>query len=117
MEFMNYLELPPTKSACSDDILENGSMTLESTYLCNESSGKESKKQKKVENSPFHNYQKHLNNALKQLVIVPKVSSEDEEYKIAARDLWKAYSEGDIKTKKILHFIFNEKNEHSIKEA
>jgi hypothetical protein len=29
------------------------------------------KKGKKVENSPFHNYQKHLNNALKKLIIVP----------------------------------------------
>jgi len=32
---------------------------------------KSDKKIKKVENSPFHNYQKHLNNALKKLVIVP----------------------------------------------
>lgn len=47
-------------------------------------------------------------------MIVPQVCSDDEEFKIAARDIWKAYVEGEIKTKKILHFVFNEKNEHSI---
>lgn len=70
-----------------------------------------------MENSPFHNYQKHLNNALKKLVIVPNVCTDDEEFKIAARDIWKAYVEGEIKTKKILHFVFNERNEHAINEG
>jgi hypothetical protein len=70
-----------------------------------------------VENSPFHNYQKHLNNALKKLVILPNLVGSDEEYKMAARDLWRIYSAGDVKTKKILHFIFNEKNEHSINDC
>jgi hypothetical protein len=35
------------------------------------------KKIKKVENSPFHNYQKHLNNALKKLIIVPDFREDD----------------------------------------
>ncbi len=52
------------------------------------------KKGKKVENSPFHNYQKHLNNALKKLVILPHLSSSDEEFKLAARDIWGAYVSG-----------------------
>lgn len=70
-----------------------------------------------MENSPFHNYQKHLNNALKKLVIVPNLGTSDEEFKLAARDIWRAYVEGEIKTKKILHFVFNEKNEHAVTEA
>ena len=70
------------------------------------------KKIKKVENSPFHNYQKHLNSALKKLVIVPSFEEADEAYKHAAREIWNAYVAGDVKTKKILHFVFNERNEH-----
>jgi len=31
---------------------------------------KKQKKNTKIENSPYHNYQKHLNNALKTLIIV-----------------------------------------------
>ena len=33
--------------------------------------GVRKKKIKKNEYSPFHNYQKHLNNALKKIVVVP----------------------------------------------
>jgi len=73
---------------------------------------KSEKKIKKVENSPFHNYQKHLNSALKKLVIVPLFEEADEAYKHAAREIWNAYVAGDVKTKKILHFVFNERNEH-----
>ena len=62
---------------------------------------------KKVKNSPFHNYQKHLNNALRKFIVLPNITNSDEEYKLAARDLWRAYKAGDIKNKKILHFIFN----------
>jgi len=38
---------------------------------------KRGKKGKKVQNSPFHNYQKHLNNSLKKLVIVPGFGPKD----------------------------------------
>lgn len=74
------------------------------------------KKIKKLPNSPFHNYQKHLNNALKKLIIVPEFETNDELYKMAALEIWAAYSRGDIKTKRILHFVFNEKNEHMIND-
>lgn len=40
--------------------------------LLEENSRKKGKKIKKAINSPFHNYQKHLNNALKKLIIVPE---------------------------------------------
>ena len=49
------------------------------------------KKIKKVENSPFHNYQKHLNNALKKLIIVPSGKEDDDINKQVAVEIWKAY--------------------------
>jgi hypothetical protein len=75
------------------------------------------KKIKRTENSPFHNYQKHLNNALKKLIIVPEFSDNDETYKKVAQEIWAQYISLDIKTKRILHYIFNERNEHVINEA
>jgi hypothetical protein len=38
---------------------------------------KKEKKIKKGENSRFHNYQKHLNNALKKLIIVPEFEPQE----------------------------------------
>ena len=70
------------------------------------------RKVRKTENSPFHNYQKHLNNALKKLVIVPAAEENEEAFKVAARDIWAAYLRTEAKTKKLLHSIFNERNEH-----
>ena len=115
---MDCLELPLTEVSSSVGIEEEKLVSFPEKKLTEDgkSIGKE-KKGKKVENSPFHDYQKHLNNALKKLVIVPNLTSADEEFKIAARDIWRAYVEGEIKTKKILHFVFNEKNEHSVTEA
>lgn len=49
------------------------------------------KKIKKIQNSPFHNYQKHLNNALKKLIIVPTFDGTDEGYKKAASQIWTKY--------------------------
>ena len=49
------------------------------------------KKIKKVENSPFHNYQKHLSNALKKLIIVPSDKEDDDINKQVAVEIWKAY--------------------------
>jgi len=43
--------------------------------------GKKQKKIKKFENSPFHNYQKHLNNALKKMIIVPSSTSQEGDFK------------------------------------
>lgn len=119
MSYLDCLDLPvtaPALSTVSEEIKIPKLIPSNSSIVEKASSLGKEKKNKKVENSPFHNYQKHLNNALKKLIIVPHVSSEDEEYKIAARDIWKAYVEGEIKTKKILHFVFNEKNEHLINE-
>lgn len=36
---------------------------------------------------------------------------------IVAQDIWNKYVEKDIKTKKILHFVFNEQNEHRMCEV
>lgn len=60
--------------------------------------------------SPFHNYQKHLNNALKKIVIVPCFEEKEELYKKAAQEIWNQYLSTEIKTKKILHAVFNERN-------
>lgn len=38
--------------------------------------GMRKKKIKKNEYSPFHNYQKHLNNALKKIIVVPVFQNE-----------------------------------------
>lgn len=75
------------------------------------------KKIQKPQNSPFHNYQKHLNNALKKLIVVPEFNSSNESYKLAATEIWKQYLTLEIKTKRILHYIFNENNEHVINDS
>lgn len=75
---------------------------------------KKGKKGKKIEYSPFHNLQKHLNIALKTLLIVPTPSCSDEPHKRAAREIWEAYVKTEIYTKRILHYVFNEQNQHSI---
>jgi uncharacterized protein YecT (DUF1311 family) len=72
---------------------------------------KKSKKIKKMANSPFHNYQKHLNNALKKLIAFPLITEQDELYKKVAQRIWIAYLHADIKTKKILHSVFNQNND------
>jgi hypothetical protein len=58
--------------------------------------------------SPFHNYQKHLKNALKKLIILPKLKESDEAYNKCAIDIWTVYLSQDIKTRKFLYYIFNE---------
>jgi hypothetical protein len=75
---------------------------------------KKGKKGKKIEYSPFHNLQKHLNIALKTLLIVPTPCSSEEPHKRAAREIWEAYVKTEIYTKRILHYVFNEQNQHSI---
>lgn len=118
MSYLDCLDLPMTGASGAMQIEEEMPLNcLEKKMTEVERHVEKEKKVKKVENSPFHNYQKHLNNALKKLVIVPNLGAEEEEFKLAARDIWRAYVGGDIKTKKILHFVFNEKNEHQVTEA
>ena len=74
MDFMDSLELPESQRVSTDGPQSKSCgnkargkiAPFESSVV-----SKSDKKIKKVENSPFHNYQKHLNNALKKLVIVP----------------------------------------------
>lgn len=120
MGLIDSLELPEAQKAASEDSEEKSCCkkgTNSKTSFENSVAAKGEKKIKKVENSPFHNYQKHLNNALKKLVIVPTFEEGDEVYKHAAKDIWNAYVAGDVKTKKVLHFVFNEKNEHRIRDS
>jgi hypothetical protein len=65
------------------------------------------KKIRKVTNSPFHNYQKHLNNALKKMILLPDYKHMDQLHQKVAHRLWTKYVQSEIKTKKILHSVFN----------
>ena len=66
-------------------------------------------------NSPLHNCQKHLIVALKSLIFFPNDNvMEKSEEKMLAKKIWEVYEKGDVKVKKMLHFIFNEKNEYSV---
>ena len=64
--------------------------------------------------SAFHNFQKHLTVCLKhsiEIKIDEETASDCE--RIASR-LWKAFKASTISTKKVLHFLLGEKNEHAI---
>jgi hypothetical protein len=67
--------------------------------------------------SAFHNFQKHLTVCLRNCI---EVKSEDkmvrEGHRAAAR-LWKVFKNSSNSTKKILHFLLGERNEHKITEA
>lgn len=82
---------------------------------------KKTKKRRKSrvdDNSPFHNCQKHLIKALKYMLIFPEPDSElEEEYKRVARHIWNIFCRSNDKSKKVLHFIFNEDNEYKTSEA
>lgn len=49
----------------------NEAYGVEAARVESKETGIRRKKIKKNEYSPFHNYQKHLNNALKKIVVVP----------------------------------------------
>ena len=51
------------------------------------------------------------------MITLPNSSPSDEDYKLAARELWKVYTTGEVKTKKILHFVFNERNAYMISDC
>ena len=119
MGFTNSLDLESPFQPTSDSSEVSNEEKAQKTLNANmgeESCQKKIRRNKKVENSPYHNFQKHLNSAIQKLVVLPETSESDDEYKIAAHQLWRAYVECPNKTRKILHFLFNENNEHKIKE-
>jgi hypothetical protein len=74
MDFMDSLEIHESQRVSTEDPHSKscGKKAGGKKFSFeNSMAPKSDKKIKKVENSPFHNYQKHLNNALKKLVIVP----------------------------------------------
>lgn len=56
-------------------------------------SEKISSKRKKNKLSPFHNYQKHLNLAIRHLITMPALAADSLMYEIIAHDLWKVFLE------------------------
>lgn len=76
------------------------------------------KKRKKSlidDNSPFHNCQKHLINTLKNIIIFPDEENEEEkEIQRLAKEVWKAFTACNIKTKRMLHSIFNADRENNL---
>lgn len=60
---------------------------------------------KKVAESCFHNFQKHLVLAIRQIV-VPKELDNGHEWESVGRKLWTIFAKSNTTTKKILHFIF-----------
>lgn len=51
------------------------------------------------------------------MILVPLPEDNEDLYKKVAHQLWIKYFLSDIKTKKILHSVFNERNEHQSSEA
>ena len=66
----------------------------------------------KINPSAFHNFQKHLTVALKHCVILPNEDKMNRDYLKAATKLWKVFSSSKICTKKVLHFLLGDHNEH-----
>jgi hypothetical protein len=64
--------------------------------------------------SAFHNFQKHLTVALKHAVIFKDEDKTGKDYVKVAAKLWRAFSQSKICTKKILHFLLGDRNEHQI---
>jgi len=51
---------------------------------------------------------------LKHAIIFKDEDKQSKEYVKVAAKLWKAFSQSKICTKKILHFLLGDKNEHEI---
>lgn len=64
--------------------------------------------------SAFHNFQKHLTVALKHAVIFKEEDKTAKDYVKVGAKLWRAFSQSKICTKKILHFLLGDRNEHQI---
>ena len=73
------LESPyqPT-SESSEPSKEKKSQKNLNNNMGEESCQRKSRKNKKVENSPYHNFQKHLNSAIQKLVVLPERSESDD---------------------------------------
>jgi hypothetical protein len=68
---------------------------------------KKVKPRNKSKNSPYHNFQKHLNNYLKKLLMIPHFRDSDEDFQIVARAIWNLFLNAKVKTKVILHLVFS----------
>lgn len=77
--------------ATTQPILENQHLVEEISRVEKKETGIRKKKIKKNEYSPFHNYQKHLNNALKRIIVVPRFENDQCLFKSAATQIWKTY--------------------------
>ena len=112
----------PQKDAqpCPHSVEEDGSPLSSAQNCSSSSSGLSSsfgrKEGRKAKASPYHNYQKHLNQALKHLVVLPALSGGSEAMRVA-HQLWSVFLSSRSCTKKIFHFIFNEFNEYRIRPA
>jgi hypothetical protein len=66
--------------------------------------------------SAFHNFQKHLTVCLKHSIEIPNEDKYNKDYQVVAAKLWKIFKNSTVSTKKILHYLLGEKNEHRITE-
>ena len=64
--------------------------------------------------SAFHNFQKHLTVCLKHSLNFVLEDKTVNDYRTAAVKLWKTFKNSSVSTKKVLHFLLGEKNEHPI---
>ena len=67
--------------------------------------------------SAFHNFQKHLTVCLRHSIDIPTEEKAEREYEKVAAQLWKAFKSTSVSTKKILHYLLGERNEHKVTEA
>lgn len=67
--------------------------------------------------SAFHNFQKHLTVCLKHALNIVQEDKTTNDYRAAAAKLWKTFKNSSVSTKKVLHFLLGEKNEHPITDA
>lgn len=65
------------------------------------------KRKKNPKPSPYHNFQKHLNSTMKQILCLPLLSGSSPNHHHLALKLWHTFRSSDLSTKKSLHFIFN----------
>jgi hypothetical protein len=67
--------------------------------------------------SAFHNFQKHLTVCLKHSIEIKAEDRAAASYEKVAAKLWKAFKQSSTSTKKVLHYLLGERNEHKITEA
>ena len=64
--------------------------------------------------SSFHNFQKHLSQSLKNSIEIPQNIHEASKIEELASKMWKAFRKSKNTTKKVLHYLLGEENEHKI---